>query len=203
MSTEVEFWLLSTLIFLVGVLLNPLLLLAGLKAGLRDILRRKTAPGKNFEPRILSLHQKTLEKIEKQIQTQIREELAKLSQRHWETLSELKKTIGGDYQKVGSEIQTEAEKYLREMHLSLASLVERAEKRVNEELSAELEKTKNEIEAYKKARMQKIDHEIVNIVEKTVYKTLGKSLDLESHMELIFKALNEAKSEGFFGENEN
>lgn len=199
MLENLEFLLLSILILLVGVFVNPLLLLEGLT----NLLKRQKGltSAKRIEPKLLAYHQKTLEKIEKQVQTQVREELAKMASKHTATLTKLETTIGGDYDKTRREIKDAAEKYLEDTKLTLAGLVEKAEKRVNDELNAELEKTFAEIQDYKAKRLQKIDNEIVHIVEKTIYKTLGKGLNLEDQIDTIYEALADAKEEGFFETN--
>jgi len=77
--------------------------------------------------------------------------------------------------------------------------VAKAAERIDDELKKQLETTRTELENYKKAQIQKLDSEIATIVEKTIYKTLGRGLSRADHIDLIYKSLAEAKEENFFG----
>jgi len=65
-------------------------------------------------------------------------------------------------------------------------------------LAQQLDNTRTELENYKKGQTQKIDEEIATLVEKTIYKTLGKGLSPTDHLDIIYESLAEAKEEGFF-----
>lgn len=62
-------------------------------------------------------------------------------------------------------------------------------------ISTEITQVRKAIEDYKKAQMQAVDENIKAIVEETVAKVLGKKLDLQDQMDLIYKSLEEAKKE--------
>ena len=48
---------------------------------------------------------------------------------------------------------------------------------------------------YKNHRMEIINKYIIDILERTLEETLGKKLTLNEHSDLIFQALEQAKSE--------
>jgi F0F1-type ATP synthase membrane subunit b/b' len=175
----------------VVTLVNPLILLEGFAKLLRR-QKKGLSRARETEREILSYHQKSVEKMEKQIQTEVRAELAKIAAQHSETLAKLN---------TGEEIHNATEKYLRDTKTALDGLVGRAAKKVDEELNQDLAAARAEISRYKERRLQKIDEEILTIVEKTIYKTLGKGLSLEDHLDLIYESLAEAKAEGFFEKN--
>jgi len=116
-------------------------------------------------------------------------------------LSDMGATIKGDYEKNRQELETATDNYLDETKISLSSVVKNAEKRVNDKLTEELETTLAELKNYKEGRLKKIDDEIATLVEKTVYKTLGRTLSQKDQTDLIYEALAEAKEGGFFDIN--
>lgn len=185
-----EFFILLIVSLTAIILLNPLILLEGFSKLLR---RQKKMPSvKEIEQKLLSCHQKSLEKMEQQVQTEVKEEMAAMANRHEEVLAKLGARPA---------LEEATKRYLEETKLALDGVVNRTEKRVNDELAGELKKALTEIENYKEGRLKKIDNEIATIVEKTIYKTLGKGLSLEDHIDLIHESLAEAKEEGFFGKN--
>ena len=143
-----------------------------------------------LERKLLSYYQNVLKKIEGKTEKILAEQLSALGT-----------AIKGDYEKNRQELKTATGKYLDETKIALAGLVQSAEKRVDEELTKEFKTTRAELENYKKNQIKKIEEEIAAIVEKTIYRTLGKGLALEDQVDLIYEALAEAKEEGFFEKN--
>lgn len=186
-----EFLIILIIALTVVAFVNPLILLEGFAKLLRR-QKKGLSRARETEREILSYHQKSVEKMEKQLQTEVRAELEKMESRHAETLAKL----GAE-----QEIRKATEKYLQDTKIALTGLVEQAEKRVAEELTQELAGARAEINDYREKRRKKIDEEIATIVEKTIYKTLGRGLSRQDHLDLIYQALAEAKEEGFFAEN--
>jgi hypothetical protein len=69
---------------------------------------------------------------------------------------------------------------------------------VEGELKTEYDKVKQELDLYKKAELKKIDAKIYEIVVKTTKECVGKTLDVQSHQEIILQCLEDCKKEGFF-----
>jgi len=153
---------------------------------------------KQMEQKLLAFHQESLRKMEKKTEKILLEQLKTISGNHSEALSQLSTAIKNDYDQNRQELKTVTDKYLGETKLALSGLVPKVEKRVDEGLDQELEKTLAEIRDYKGKRLKKIDEEIAVLVEKTIYKTLGKTLSQEDQTALIYEALAEAKEERFF-----
>lgn len=145
---------------------------------------------KQMEQKLLAFHQESLRKIEEKTENFFSE-----------SLSQLSTAIKNDYDQNRQELKTVTDKYLGETKLALSGLVPKAEKRVDEELTKQLQTTKNELADYKKQQIKKVDNEITTLVERTVYKTLGRVLSQKDQTNLIYEALAEAKEEGFFEKN--
>ncbi|KKU06277.1 MAG: hypothetical protein UX07_C0003G0008 [Parcubacteria group bacterium GW2011_GWA2_45_30] len=55
-----------------------------------------------------------------------------------------------------------------------------------------------EVESYKQDLIKRVERSIFRIIYLVSTNVLGKTIDLEGHRELVIKALEEAKREGFF-----
>jgi hypothetical protein len=175
--------------------------------------RQKTNPTKQLEQKILKLHQGILNKIEKRteanfgtalkdLEKTLTDQSTALSDRQAETLIKLADDVSRNAQKNQQEIQTATDKYLGETNIALQGLVGKAAQKIDEGLTQQLDTTRTELENYKKEQIKKIDNEIATIVEKTIYRVLGKGLSPKEHLDIIYEALAEAKAEGFFGKYE-
>lgn len=60
-----------------------------------------------------------------------------------------------------------------------------------------------EINAYKQQRLKQIDTAIIQIIEETAQKVVGKELSLEEHEKLVLKALEEAKRQNILLETKS
>lgn len=65
-------------------------------------------------------------------------------------------------------------------------------------VGAIVKSAQSDIETYKKNQMEGIDETIAGIVEKVAPEVIGKSISMEDHADLVWKALERAKSEGLF-----
>jgi len=153
---------------------------------------------KQFEQKLLAYHQEILNKIEKKVEETLAQQLTTLSGQYSKKVEE---TIQKDREKNHQELKTATSAYLDNTKISLGGLVVSATKRVEDELTKQLQDTKLELEDYKRQQIEKVDNEIATLVEKTVYKTLGRVLSQKDQMDLIYKALAEAKEEGFLTKN--
>lgn len=65
-------------------------------------------------------------------------------------------------------------------------------------VGAIVKKAQEEIDAYKRNQLQGIDEEVKIIIDKVGPDVLGHAIDLSSHEDLVWKALEKAKAEGLF-----
>lgn len=149
---------------------------------------------KQLEQKVLASHWKTLDKIETQAKTDIKTTLEKIE-------GTLTGRLTAFSEKNRQKLETTTGKYLDETNIALKGLVESAAKRIDDELTKQLESARTELENYKEKQIRKIDEEVATLVEKTIYKTLGKGLSREDHIDIIYESLAEAKEEGFFKTN--
>jgi F0F1-type ATP synthase membrane subunit b/b' len=69
---------------------------------------------------------------------------------------------------------------------------------VESKLNSEYEKVKRELALYKENEIKKIDAKIYEIVVKAVRESVGKTLDVQDHQEIILKCLEDSKKEGLY-----
>lgn len=67
-----------------------------------------------------------------------------------------------------------------------------------QELKAEYDKVKQELDLYKVTELKNIDVNIYEIVVKATKECLGKTLDIQGQQEIIMQCLEESKKEGQF-----
>jgi hypothetical protein len=95
-------------------------------------------------------------------------------------------------------INQEVTKTLQTFSQSLLTKTTNAEEMVSEKTNELMEAANSEIEKYKKERLEKIDEEIIQMVQKISNEILGLTIPPELHRELIIKALEKSKAEGVF-----
>ncbi len=77
---------------------------------------------------------------------------------------------------------------------------EETKKRMQDELTKEIEASREAVRAYKQERLKRIDQDIIGLIEDTARIALGKSLSLREHRDIVLAALTEAKQQGVFGQ---
>lgn len=65
-------------------------------------------------------------------------------------------------------------------------------------IGAVVKSVQTDIETYKNNQMEGIDETVAGIVEKVAPEVIGKSISMEDHADLVWKALERAKKEGLF-----
>jgi len=66
---------------------------------------------------------------------------------------------------------------------------------IQEAINRKVQETEKEIENYKNMRFKEIDRKIYQMLGEVAKKTLGKTIDLSTHEELVMRALEKAKKE--------
>jgi len=104
------------------------------------------------------------------------------------------KTIEDVSGQVRQELVKEIYDFKETLHKETLGSRELVETKLNEEY----EKIKRELTLYKESEMKKIDNKIYEIVIRAVKESVGKTLDVQDHQEIIMKSLEDSKREGLF-----
>lgn len=110
----------------------------------------------------------------------------------------MKKEYADTLQKASKAIIDEAHDVISEFQKFFKEKTEHYESVVDEHIREWHVDAKREINDYKRDATQKIDESIFRVLQMVTKDVLGRTLNAEEHRELIVRALEEAKKEGFF-----
>lgn len=91
----------------------------------------------------------------------------------------------------------QTEKIKEELTKNLDQKINKIYQKATESISQKINETETEINNYKKEKIKEIDQKIYKIMEGVAKKTIGKTIDLSVHEELVLEALEKAKKENF------
>ena len=120
-----------------------------------------------------------------QLLTEYKSSLTNLKNKYLEEIEAMIAKMEGSMQTEFSQFQTVLEKDTKQAENTLSS-----------NITAELQKTKIELENYKKSQVAKIDEMVANTVIKIAREVIGKTITPQEHEKLIMQALEQAKKEG-------
>ena len=169
-----------------------------------EIERAKREFRENFKTflfQLMSIYQKEVEKVSENaflLAPELKNNLLEKINEIFTMLElEFKKSI---YQ-IEKQNQQISQIILREVKEKLNNFEKEIETISQETKRGILEK-KNEIEkmleSYKREKIMEVDEKIFKIIADVSKKVLGRSIDVSTHEELVFRALKKAKEENFF-----
>lgn len=140
--------------------------------------------------------------ISEQTKKKMLDEIGKVTQGYAKNyqglLEEAKKEAIGIINNISNDIKGEALREIEEMKQALTQEVLRAQETTRKAIEESLSKVGAEVQAYKQARLKRVDAAIFEIIKQVSQKVIGKSLSLEDKEELVMKSLEEAKKENVF-----
>jgi hypothetical protein len=89
-------------------------------------------------------------------------------------------------------------KLSKQLSNTFTTLEANAKEQIRSNVEKELIAVKKVVETYRQERYALIDNEIISLIEKTTELALLKKLELNEHTELLYRALEEAKSKNSF-----
>ena len=140
--------------------------------------------------------------ISDQTRNKMLEEIGKVTQGYAKNyqglLEEAKKEAIGIINNISTNIKGEASREIEVMKSALTQEVQRAQEATRKAIEETLSKVGAEVQAYKKARLERVDTAIFEIIKQASQRVIGKSLNLADREELVMKSLEEAKKENVF-----
>ena len=115
-----------------------------------------------------------------------------------QVLQDLKSKNIEVFQNISKDIEVNTIEEIKNFKESMEDLTVSSEKLVKKKIDTDYEEVKKEIQSYREEKLQKIDQDIYNVLEKVAKEVLGKAISLSEHEDLIEKALEKAKKEGVF-----
>ncbi len=152
------------------------------------------------------LESKNIEKdYEEKLQTLTKETELLLAQYGKSMDGQLKRLVEGVEKRVASGIakneaflQDETNKLSKQLSNTFTTLEANAKEQIRSNVEKEFIAVKKVVETYRQERFALIDNEIISLIENTTALALQKTLTLNEHTDLIYRALDEAKSKNTF-----
>jgi hypothetical protein len=136
---------------------------------------------------------KRLDQMELQFGQSIKQAEAKYEQ----FLQQVEKQNMSLETEVEEEMKGKINQSLVDFEQKMSDFFARAEKESLNSLALEIKSARELIESYKAQQLQIIDENIVAIIEKTVALVLKQKLTLKEQLDLVYEALEKAKSDRF------
>ena len=95
-------------------------------------------------------------------------------------------------------MQEQTTKLSTQLSGTFTTLEANAKEQIRSNVEKEFISVKKVIETYRQERYALVDNQILSLLENTANIALGKELTLQDHTDLIYKALEEAKSKDTF-----
>ncbi len=118
--------------------------------------------------------------------------------KHQELITQLQKQDVTLQRVLEEEIRGKINNLLFDFEQKISDFLTTAENRSNEAINLEIKSARQLIESYKTQQINLVDENIVAVLERTLSLVLKKKLSLKDQLDMVYKALEEAKLEKFF-----
>ena len=99
---------------------------------------------------------------------------------------------------ISKDIKSQAASEIGTMKSALTQEVAKAQETTRKAILQSIQTIEKEMEAYKKARIQKVDENVFEILRQVTQRVIGRALSPQDHEDLVIKSLEEAKKENVF-----
>jgi len=135
------------------------------------------------------------EKVQERILKGAEEKLKTLKEEVEKEISDFRKIQSRSQALLTQKVKNEIERLSSGMVEQINSIYQSTSEKMNEKIL----KKEKEIEEYKREKIKELDQKIYQIITEVAKKTIGKTIDVSTHEELVMEALEKAKKEKFFG----
>lgn len=148
--------------------------------------------------RLTSGFDKVLQQVaEKQIEA-LNREAEILKKDYLSKINQMQANIDQNANSLIQTTETNLDKQLETFTQNLMAHATKSEQMMTQKTQEMLQNLDAELQQYKKARMEKVDTEIMALIQKTYKDILEKTIPPEIHRDLILEALEKSKKEGLF-----
>jgi len=149
---------------------------------------------KKFEEK----YQEEIQLTASEVQQAFLSEVAKASGVFKDYLGELKKTSEDESKALREEMAARVAKVSAAVEEQVKFELKTVEERSVLAMEAEVGAMRTAVEEYRKKRLEQIDRDIVEVVEKVAKEYLRREIPVKNQMELVYESLERAKEEKFF-----
>ncbi len=136
--------------------------------------------------------------LQKQAKHLVRESISKDSVIFQNTIKEITESYKQELQKFNDLQKSEYSKLLGSAKTSIDQELVGLREQLSNIAEEERSKVEGEIKSYKDRLMNELDQRVFSIISDVARDTIGESIDVSKHEELVLRALNKAKNERFF-----
>jgi len=140
-----------------------------------------------------------MQKIEETFKEQITKSAERADKSFAALLDELQKTIDSHMKENEAVFAQKTDELVAKTQSLLDTFTTEIQAKVRGQVEAEMEAAKKEISEYRLRRMAIVDEHIIDILEQVTSKVLSKKLSVADQSDLVYKSLEEAKTEHAFG----
>ena len=144
------------------------------------------------------LSEEAREDLKKQSQRLVKESISKDSEVFQITIKDITETYKQELKNFHSTQKEEYSKLLSSAKALINEDLTNLRKELTRLSDEERSKVQEEISYYKNSLKNELDDKIFSIVSDVARQTIGESIDVSKHEELVLRSLNKAKNERFF-----
>lgn len=149
----------------------------------------------------LKLSETFLSELEKMINQEIKKNISEINQKIGDEMTNAYKNevvkFGSACSEAANSMPEEVKKRIDELSKGLDEKISQIYQTAEESIKQKITQTEKNIEDYKKEKLKETDQKIYQIIETVAKKTIGETIDLSTHEELIIQSLEKAKKEIF------
>lgn len=168
---------------------NKILTNAELK-GIEFVAKQKLDTGK-----IVEQYEVQIQELEKKLLIQFEESLTKTEKSYRDFLETLQINLKKQEEQNQLAFNQQVNRLIENANKVMTTFVVDLNTQIKKQVDQEFLGVKKEIETYKQHRMEIINKNLIDMLEQTLEETLGKKLTLQEHSEIIYQALEQAKSD--------
>ena len=163
--------------------------LAGIKAVAQGKVRSRSLEKK---------YESALAEVGDTIQTQLQTDAARADKLVAELTASFEHTLSSYVKESAARLDKTLAEHERSVVEALAEAKDSSRARITETIEGGMATARTSIAEYETARKAIADEQLLDLVARTAEIALGETLSLEDHTRLLYRALEEARKEGFF-----
>ena len=136
--------------------------------------------------------------LQRQADQLVEESISKDSVVFQNTIKDITESYKQELQKFNDLQKSEFSKLLGSAKTSIDTEIVSLREQLSKISEEEKGKVEGEIKSYKDKLMNELDQKVFSIISDVARETIGESIDVSKHEELVLQALNKAKNQRFF-----
>jgi hypothetical protein len=163
--------------------------------GAREKAQQIIIDTKQFQEEAKRLLETALQDVSKASSEELQKSSTELIKNYEASLSAVKDQDINLFRSITGVIEKDVAEQMKGFKETLEQETLTSQKFIKQKLDEQYAQVGSEIQQYKKEQLQKVDEQILVLLEKVTILALNKSLSLKDHQDLVLEALDEAKKQ--------